>query len=400
MTIWLLALVLMASLAGVGYRQGAIRVAVSSLGILMGFLVAGPLGKLVKPALLAVGVNNPTLVWVLGPPIVFVLVSIVFKVAALAVHQKVDVHYKYHAGDLRLALWERLNRRLGLCVGLLNGAAYTILIAFVVYPLSYWTVQLVAGDSDLRLVRIVNQMGRDLQVTGFAKVARAVDPMPQVWYDTADLVGLIYQNSLLEARLQRYPAFLGLAERPEFQDLSNDKGFIEMRQRQDPVMSVLRYPKVQVIVQNPDLLKTIWTTLVLDLSDLRVFLQTGKSPKYDPERILGHWRFSVNAAMGMMLRAKPNISSTEMKKMKQYMIAAFSKTSFLAMTDHQAVFKNAAAARLPGVSGGQQTLQCQWKNLDGKYQLTISGSELPASVQGDHLTVGAEATGLIFDRED
>ena len=120
MTVWLLALVLMASLAGVGCRQGAIRVAVSSLGILIGFLVAAPLGKLVKPALLAVGVNNPTLVWVLGPLIMFVLVSIVCKVAALAVHQKVDVHYKYHTGDLRLALWERLNRRLGLCVGLLN----------------------------------------------------------------------------------------------------------------------------------------------------------------------------------------------------------------------------------------------------------------------------------------
>ena len=48
---WLLALVLLASLAGIGYRQGAIRVAFSFVGILMGALLAGPLGKLVKPLL-------------------------------------------------------------------------------------------------------------------------------------------------------------------------------------------------------------------------------------------------------------------------------------------------------------------------------------------------------------
>ena len=46
MMFWLLALVLLASLAGVGYRQGAIRVAFSFVGILIGALLAGPLGKL------------------------------------------------------------------------------------------------------------------------------------------------------------------------------------------------------------------------------------------------------------------------------------------------------------------------------------------------------------------
>ena len=34
------------------------------------------------------------------------LISALFKVAGLVVHQKVDVYYKYKAGDLRLALAE------------------------------------------------------------------------------------------------------------------------------------------------------------------------------------------------------------------------------------------------------------------------------------------------------
>src|SRR5215204_20510 len=100
MTIWLLALVLLASLAGLGFRQGAIRVAFSLLGILLGIALAGPLGKLLKPALVAVGIKNPTLVWLLGPFIVFLLVSIVFKIGAMTAHHKVDVFYKYRAGDL------------------------------------------------------------------------------------------------------------------------------------------------------------------------------------------------------------------------------------------------------------------------------------------------------------
>src|SRR5690242_805724 len=100
MTIWLLAVVLLASLAGLGYRQGAIRVGFSFFGIIIGALLAVPLGRIVERLVGVLGVKDPLLVWILGPFIVFVLISIAFKVAAAAVHHKVDVHYKYHAGDL------------------------------------------------------------------------------------------------------------------------------------------------------------------------------------------------------------------------------------------------------------------------------------------------------------
>jgi len=78
----------------------------------------------------------------------FVIISAAFKIGALAVHQKVDVHFKYNAGELRMALWERLNRRVGLCLGLLNGALYLILISWVIYAFSYWTVQMATSDTD------------------------------------------------------------------------------------------------------------------------------------------------------------------------------------------------------------------------------------------------------------
>jgi hypothetical protein len=409
MIFWLLALVLLASLAGLGYRQGAIQMAFSSVGILLGALLAGPLGKLLRPLLVVLGVKNPVLAWVLAPLIVFLIISIAFKIGAYTVHQKVDVHFRYHTGDLRFALWERLSHRVGLCLGLVNGALYIILISFVIYVFSYWTVQLATEDKDARIVRVFNRLGEDVQSTGFAKVARAIDPMPQAWYEAADVAGLIYKNQLLEARLARYPAFLGLAERQEFQSLGSDAQFTELRQRGEPIRVVLDQPAAQAILQNPDLLKLIWATVVPELKDLPVFLVTGKSPKYDSEAILGRWNFNVKITMNLLRRAKPNISSTDMLKWKKMMLSAFAKTSFVAMTDHQAVLKNVPQVRLAAVGaaptgGGPQTLKGQWKASDGKYQLALSdGSRdeaLAATLEGDRLTIGMDGLDLAFDRED
>src|SRR5580765_2411814 len=133
MTIWLLALVLLASLAALGFRQGAIRVAFSFLGILVGALLAVPLGRLLGRVFVPLGIKDPVVIWAVGPLVVFVIFSIIFKITAAAVHHKIEMHYKYHAGDLRMALWERLNQKLGLCLGFFNGAAYLVLIAFIIY---------------------------------------------------------------------------------------------------------------------------------------------------------------------------------------------------------------------------------------------------------------------------
>jgi hypothetical protein len=407
MTIWLLALVLLASLAGLGYRQGAIRVAFSCLGIVLGaFLALTPVTRLVNPFFAAVGLKNPVLVALFGPIIVFILVSILAKVAALAVHQKVDVYFRYHAGDLRLVLWERINARTGLCLGLVNGALYFIIISALIYPLSYWTFQTATSDTDPRVMRILNRLGEDLQKTGFNTAAKVLDPLSSSYYDAADLAGVLYNNSLLEARLSRYPAFLALAERPEFQDLGTDKEFTEMWQRHDAVMSLLNYPKIQNLVNNPELLKSIWATLEPDLGDLRTFLETGRSPKYDPEKILGRWKFDVTVAFAMMRRAKPNISSTEMQRLRKWMAPAFASTSFVAMTDHQAILKNLPALKLAvaGTPATPQTLQGQWKSLDGKYLLTLSGGgqeqQLETLVETDRLTMKSEGMDLVFNRED
>src|ERR1035437_8109448 len=135
MTIWLLALVLLASLAGVGYRQGAIRVACSLVGILAGVLLAVPLAKLtrVRAGLEQVGVHHPVLLWLLPPFVVFCVVLIVFKAAGWEVNRRVGLYYKYKSEGARPGLWERMQRRLGLCLGLVNGTVYLALFLAGIY---------------------------------------------------------------------------------------------------------------------------------------------------------------------------------------------------------------------------------------------------------------------------
>jgi hypothetical protein len=408
MMIWLLALVLMASLAGLGYRQGAIRVAFSFLGIVFGALLAPPLGHLVKPVLIAVGVKNPVAVWLVGPVIVFVLITIAFKLGALPVHQKADVHFKYHTGDLRLMLWERLSRRLGLCLGLLNGAAYFVLLCFPFFVLSYWTFQLRSPEGDPTTMKLLNWVGEDLQSSGFNKVARALDRFPPEWYDTADLAAVIYNNPLTEARLSRYPAFLGLAELPEFKNLGNDKEFAGLRQKRAGIMEVIHYPPINSMLQDPDRLRLIWSTVAPDMKDLRIFLAMGQSPKYDGEKILGRWNFDVGAAVNAVRRLKPTMPAKEMAAVRRYITAAYEKASFVAMTDHRALLKSVPELRQPAGGAGHslatQNLDGKWEGQGGKYQLTMSsggGQDFTATIEGDRLTINpGEGMNLIFDRED
>jgi hypothetical protein len=250
-------------------------------------------------------------------------------------------------------------------------------------------------------------MGRDVVSSGMAKVARSVGSMPESFFDTADLAGLIYANPLLEGRLLRYPKFLTLAERQEFQDIGNDTQFAELRQRGATIREVMGQPKVQAIVNNPDLLKQVWATLVPDLKDLDVFLKTGQSPKYDPEKILGRWKFNLNSAVGAFRRAKPNVPSTEMQRFKKWMDTAFGRATFVATTEHEAILKNVPPlkAQAPGTAPSveMQTLNGEWKEAGGKYQLSlkIEGQSTPmeASVEGNRLTIVTPILPLVFDRE-
>jgi hypothetical protein len=422
MIIWILAVVLFGSVGFAGYSFGAIRAGFSFAGLLTGALLAAPLGRMLRPALTSVGMTNPVLIWLMGPVIVFLGILIVFKIIGIAVHRKVDVYYKYKAGDLRMALWNRMNARLGICLAMANTAVYLTVISLPIYVLSYSTFQTMSGDQVAWYVKLLNIAGNNLQTSGMAKIAASIDPMPDVYYEAADLVGLIYHNDLLEARLSRYPAFLSLGELPEFQTIANDTAFTELRQRQPPILDIIHHSDMQAILKNPDLLSRIWDTVAPNLKDLEQFLKTGASEKYDGEKILGRWDFNVNRALGVSRQLKPNMGSLEMRRLKLAMSLIFAKTMLVATLDKNVYIKNIGkiqfappaagqggrvakpgAAALAGVTPqvtGTENLQGQWSPDGSGYKMTIQDhGSFDAVVEGDELRITGYQYPMVFDRE-
>src|SRR5436190_1599238 len=117
MTVWIIALILLACTGIVGYYQGAIRAAFSFVGLLVAALFATPLGSILKSMLPIFGLKNPFYIEFLSPILGFLIILIIFKVAALAVHKKVEGWYKYKANDMQRMLFERMNTRVGAPMG-------------------------------------------------------------------------------------------------------------------------------------------------------------------------------------------------------------------------------------------------------------------------------------------
>ena len=194
MTIWILCLLLLACSAGMAHRQGAIRTVFSFVGIIVAALLSPMLARFIKPVLKVLGMTHPVLQWMVAPVVVFIIVLAVFKGFGFLAHRKVEVFYKYKAGDLRLALWERLNSRVGMWAGLANGLAYFVIVVWVIYALGYWTVQIAPSSENAWWLRTLNRLSWDLEKTGANKLAWSVDHLPRTHYDMADLATLTYQT--------------------------------------------------------------------------------------------------------------------------------------------------------------------------------------------------------------
>src|SRR5690242_11878860 len=107
MTIWLLALVLLAACMALGHKLGAIRAIITFIGIIISELLAAPLSGLIKPVLPHLGVKDPVLQWSLPVLIMFIVLIAVFKGIGQFVHHKVFVYYKHYTDDLQQGWWER-----------------------------------------------------------------------------------------------------------------------------------------------------------------------------------------------------------------------------------------------------------------------------------------------------
>lgn len=398
--IWILTLVLLAGGVGFGLRIGAIVASFSFVGMIFATLLAALIGKIFKFILPHVGFENPVLVWMVAPICGFFLVWVLFMTAGFEVHRRVSVFYKYKAGDLRLALWERLNLRVGGCVGVLIGTTWIVLASFLIFNLSYLTAQAAPGENEARTTRIVNDLGYGLQSTGMDKAARAMGSVPDTFYRTANFAGLLVQNPDLSSRLGTYPAFLSLAERPDIQGLAQDGGIADQWKQGAPMGTLLNSDEVKNLLKDTNLVATVWGLIQANMDDITNYLFTGQSPKYDSIKIVGRWNFDLVPALLAERQANPKMRPEEMKDLRSLWTKAFAQTTFVAGTDGQAFLKN--VPDLTQKPPGTQTWTGTWSENGTGYDLSLSynGQTETATAQTDglRLTVKMGKSTFVFQR--
>jgi uncharacterized membrane protein required for colicin V production len=394
MILWTLAFILLACLGVVGYYQGAVRAAFSLVGLLLASMLGVPLGKLIKPILPAFSLTHPVVIAFVAPAVMYLVVLVLFKVGGFAVHKKLDTHLKYKASDTQRSLFERMSARVGIGLGLINAVIYLFVIATVAYTLGYFTTQVATPGNDGFVLRLFNNFNEDMRRTGLARAAAHFSPATEAYYDATDLLADVFRNPLLQGRLSSYPPFLTLSERPEFGNLGGME-FQRFWQGQRTIGDVWKNENLKPLIKEVEPYTNTLATLGGDLKDLIAYFETGKSPKYDEDKILGRWKFDYRQSYNQTKRAKPNMSLNEMTRARKF-LAGLDKTTFMATVDHKAVLKVA----LPS---GTTTVNGTWKNNGGgRFGLRMSESgrsvEAEARADIDRLNFNWLGFSFVFER--
>lgn len=310
--IWLIAILLLAIFAGMGFLRGAVQMGISLVGLFLALALAV---WLAPPLLIDSNVGEfhgnaigrlifDTFFDFLHRVGVFLLVSLVFLVVGIVVHFRVRKHFRFKTDEATQLMFRRLNKRIGAAFGLLIGTVYTILVGVFLYGPGYLTYQ-VATSGDPGWLKFINYTRKSMEGSGLEKMAASLDPMPSKFYEVSDIIGLFHKNPLLESRFRNYPPFLkALTEAEVHEDTVVESESSEFRNMLAEQSSIVHLAAAVIVLSITDLGEAL---LQADLKDLRTFLEKGESPIYSDEKILGRWQLDGNATINHMKRTKIGI---------------------------------------------------------------------------------------------
>lgn len=394
---WILAIVLLAVFAAIGFGQGAIRTAISLVGLIIALYLAVPLGGALRPLLSAVGVNNPVWLTVVPPLVAFLLVYLVISGLSFFAHHKVYLMYKYKRDDADRMRWERVNRHTGAALGVLTGAIFFLAVAGVIYAAGYLTVQL-SADNNPASIRFINSVRQDMADSGFDKAAAKFQPASDAYYETADILGLLYHNPLLQSRLATYPGLLSMGQRPEFQEIGNDKEYNDLVFGKAPVTDIIDHSRTQAILGSQEIMGQLKT---VDRKDLEEYLRTGKSPKYEDQEILGIWNLDKNAVLTFLRKSNPDIRTKELRELKAG-LDAVPPISLIATPENKVLVRGAeatpppaedpAAAEQAAAEAAAADPMARYRTLQPTAQATAPAAPAPAPAAPPIPTLTGEGT--------
>jgi hypothetical protein len=328
--IWLVAILLLLVFAGIGYLKGAIRMAVSLLGLFAGLLAAQPLAPFMQPIYTSLfGMTNLLWLAILGPVTAFFLVGLIFLGISFFVHYKVGQYYKFSADEVTRLTWERMNKRTGAALGLMVGGIYTILLGMLVYTGGYFSTQ-VATDNDGPYIGSLNTLASGLDSSGMGRIARSISPAPAIYYRVSDILGMSHKTPLLEVRYRNYPSFLNMAEDATISAMADDETYHGLLVQQASLEEILKNPMSTRIMSDQALTSRLLET---DLDDLRTYLETGESPRFADELLLGRWELDGNATINYFKKNTINVKARDIKNIKMVVGTWLVGTSMIVYPD-------------------------------------------------------------------
>ncbi len=336
MTIWILAVLLFGIVGALGRQVGGIRMGISLAGVIVALFVAGPLAPLVRKALSAVGVASPITVWMLAAPLAFLAVMLVFNSIAMAVYLKLSGFYLHRAPDDVRMRWQRLDAGMGLSAGLLASVIYLIAASAYIYHLGYVTTQLESPNENPVWVKVVNKLREDLASTQFDRVAAGVTTASPELYQAADVLGLLYHNRELQARLPEYPLFMSLTEVPDLQTAFTNEAFAVLLPAKTNISFIMKDPAFEQILNHPEIQRV---SKELDLADLLTYLKTGASPKYATEPFVGRWQLDIKGTVLQFARATPGTTALNQSRLSYLLRLRMSDYVILSTPDEKLFVK-------------------------------------------------------------
>jgi len=357
MWIYLLIGLLFLILALECYFKGGINALVTLLGVVLAVNLSVWFGSM---AFQWMGdkwwpiVDNPF--WNRAAPVVagFITLVVIFSIIGIVANIMVRKRLEAQWEEYRLENYKAMNRKFGLCVGLIMATIYSVMALTLIYQLGNFTLPFRNDESDPRLLKTLNEAREQLDDTPFVKLAAVYDNTPELHYEVRDTLVLLLNNSAktIEQHMRAYPGFYALTETDEIKGLlgiddededeesddswqdtvevdnSSDESLYEMWKAQggaysggglslpkllsnSEVVSAVneRYEELMAIEPNSDEEKK----LLAFMEDIRHFFDTGESELYAKDVIVGRWKFAPNVSLRENKKTRSSISVDEMR---------------------------------------------------------------------------------------
>ena len=352
MWIYLLIGLLFLILALEGYFKGGINGAITLLGVVLAVNFSDSFGGLAfswfTDGKWPIDVNP---FWHRAMPTLFGFIALVliFAIAGIVVSMIVRKRLSDRWDEFQLNNFKRMNRKLGLCTGLVTALIYSVMMLSIIYRLGNFTVPLKQDSGDEGLLAKLNEARVQLDDTPFLGIAAAYDKTPELHYEVRNLLMLIWDDrgKKLQDLLTAYPGFYALAEESEIksligsedesdsssEDSYSDDSYASSDEESGSGESLYEMWKsgdsltLEQILSNSDVVAAINNRyeelkaiepgskeakkLLKFMGDVEKFFETGQSNLYGRDRIVGRWKFARNASLRATKENYVDVSSVE-----------------------------------------------------------------------------------------